>query len=100
MERAVRSILGKLSNEPQSNLLSPSQVVVEVVPMLLLALWLQPEEGHSEHPILISGMAVGMVEKLSSMLTAPSPHIPFSQAAAFESVWSIRRENQSVLLHG
>jgi hypothetical protein len=50
VERAVRSILGEQSNEPRSNLLSPSQVVVEVVPRLLLALWLQPEEGHSEHP--------------------------------------------------
>lgn len=85
--------MGELSNEPRSNLLSPSQVVVEVVPRLLLALWLQPEEGHRVHPILISGMAVGMVaavvEKLSSMLKAPSPQIPFSRAAAFESVWSI-----------
>ncbi|XP_031654139.1 uncharacterized protein LOC116355062 [Oncorhynchus kisutch] len=93
VERAVRSIMGELSNEPHSNLLSPSQVVVEVVPRLLLALWLQPEEGHSGHPILISGMAVGMVaavvEKLSSMLKAPSPQIPFSRAAAFESVLSI-----------
>nr|XP_046153565.1 uncharacterized protein LOC123994698 isoform X2 [Oncorhynchus gorbuscha] len=93
VERAVRSIMGELSNEPRSNLLSPSQVVVEVVPRLLLALWLQPEEGHSGHPILISGMAVGMVaavvEKLSSMLKAPSPQIPFSRAAAFESVLSI-----------
>ncbi|XP_036801439.1 uncharacterized protein LOC110516898 [Oncorhynchus mykiss] len=93
VERAVRSIMGELSNEPRSNLLSPSQVVVEVVPRLLLALWLQPKEGHSGHPILISGMAVGMVaavvEKLSSMLKAPSPQIPFSRAAAFESVWSI-----------
>ncbi|XP_052359856.1 uncharacterized protein LOC118376453 [Oncorhynchus keta] len=93
VERAVRSILGEQSNELRSNLLSPSQVVVEVVPRLLLALWLQPEEGHSEHPILISGMAVGMVaavvEKLSCMLKDPSPHIPFSRAAAFDSVWSI-----------
>nr|XP_029484518.1 uncharacterized protein LOC115106091 [Oncorhynchus nerka] len=93
VERAVRSIMGELSTEPRSSLLSPSQVVVEVVPRLLLALWLQPEEGHSGHPILISGMAVGMVaavvEKLSSMLKAPSPQIPFSRAAAFESVWSI-----------
>ncbi|KAM9484099.1 uncharacterized protein ACWYII_004932 isoform 3-T3 [Salvelinus alpinus] len=93
VERAVRSILGEQSNEPRSNLLSPSQVVVEVVPRLLLALWLQPEEGHSEHPILISGMAVGMVaavvEKLSCMLKDPSPHIPFSRAAAFDSVRSI-----------
>nr|XP_046153431.1 uncharacterized protein LOC123994634 isoform X2 [Oncorhynchus gorbuscha] len=93
VERAVRSIMGELSNEPRSNLLSPSQVVVEVVPRLLLALWLQPEEGHSGHPILVSGMAVGMVaavvEKLSSMLKAPSPQIPFSRAAAFESVLSI-----------
>ncbi|XP_029586937.1 pheromone-regulated protein PRM7-like [Salmo trutta] len=93
VERAVRSILGEQSNEPRSNLLSPSQVVVEVVPRLLLALWLQPEEGHSEHPILISGMAVGMVaavvEKLSCMLKDPSPHIPFSLAAAFDSVRSI-----------
>ncbi|XP_064816730.1 uncharacterized protein LOC135533252 [Oncorhynchus masou masou] len=93
VERAVRSILGEQSNEPHSNLLSPSQVVVEVVPRLLLALWLQPEEGHSEHPILISGMAVGMVaavvEKLSCMLKDPSPHIPFSRAAAFDSVQSI-----------
>ncbi|KAM9437941.1 uncharacterized protein ACWYII_015643 [Salvelinus alpinus] len=93
VERAVRSILGEQSNEPRSNLLSPSQVVVEVVPRLLLALWLQPEEGHSEHPILISGMAVGMVaavvEKLSYMLKDPSPHIPFSRAAAFDSVRSI-----------
>ncbi|XP_029602135.1 uncharacterized protein LOC115186771 [Salmo trutta] len=93
VERAVRSILGEQSNEPRSNLLSPSQVVVEVVPRLLLALWLQPEEGHSEHPILISGMAVGMVaavvEKLSCMLKDPSHHIPFSRAAAFESVRSI-----------
>ncbi|XP_031662239.1 uncharacterized protein LOC116357767 [Oncorhynchus kisutch] len=93
VERAVRSILGEQSKEPSSNLLSPSQVVVEVVPRLLLALWLQPEEGHSEHPILISGMAVGMVaavvEKLSCMLKDPSPHIPFSRAAAFDSVWSI-----------
>ncbi|XP_064821179.1 uncharacterized protein LOC135539276 [Oncorhynchus masou masou] len=92
VERAVRSILGEQSNEPHSNLLSPSQVVVEVVPRLLLALWLQPEEGHSEHPILISGMAVGMVaavvEKLSCMLKDPSPHIPFSRAAAFDSVQS------------
>ncbi|XP_029622547.1 uncharacterized protein LOC115202572 [Salmo trutta] len=91
VERAVRSILGEQSNEPRSNLLSPSQVVV--VPRLLLALWLQPEEGHSEHPILISGMAVGMVaavvEKLSCMLKDPSPHIPFSRAAAFDSVRSI-----------
>ncbi|XP_029604675.1 uncharacterized protein LOC115190708 isoform X2 [Salmo trutta] len=93
VERAVRSILGEQSNEPRSNLLSPSQVVVEVVPRLLLALWLQPEEGHSEHPILISGMAVGMVaavvEKLSCMLKDPSHHIPFSRAAAFKSVRSI-----------
>lgn len=93
VERAVRSILGVQSNEPRSNLLSPSQVVVEVVPRLLLALWLQPEEGHSEHPILISGMAVGMVaavvEKLSCMLKDPSHHIPFSRAAAFDSVRSI-----------
>ncbi|XP_031654639.1 uncharacterized protein LOC116355362 [Oncorhynchus kisutch] len=93
VERAVRSILGEQSKEPSSNLLSPSQVVVEVVPRLLLALWLQPEEGHSEHPILIGGMAVGMVaavvEKLSCMLKDPSPHIPFSRAAAFDSVWSI-----------
>ncbi|XP_029600712.1 uncharacterized protein LOC115183757 [Salmo trutta] len=93
VERAVRSTLGEQSNEPRSNLLSPSQVVVEVVPRLLLALWLQPEEGHSEHPILISGMAVGMVaavvEKLSCMLKDPSHHIPFSRAAAFESVRSI-----------
>ncbi|XP_038862140.1 uncharacterized protein LOC120057732 [Salvelinus namaycush] len=93
VERAVRSILGEQSNEPRSNLLSPSQVVVEVVPRLLLALWLKPEEGHSEHPILISGMAVGMVaaveEKLSCMLKDPSPHIPFSRAAAFDSVRSI-----------
>ncbi|XP_038862584.1 uncharacterized protein LOC120058178 [Salvelinus namaycush] len=93
VERAVRSILGEQSNEPRSNLLSPSQVVMEVVPRLLLALWLQPEEGHSEHPILISGMAVGMVaavvEKLSCMLKDPSPHIPFSRAAAFDSVRSI-----------
>ncbi|KAM9491861.1 uncharacterized protein ACWYII_003925 [Salvelinus alpinus] len=93
LERAVRSILGEQSNEPLSNLLSPSQVVVEVVPRLLLALWLQPEEGHSEHPILISGMAVGMVaavvEKLSCMLKNPSPHIPFSRAAALDSVRSI-----------
>ncbi|XP_071196031.1 uncharacterized protein [Salvelinus alpinus] len=93
VERAVRSILDKQSNEPRSNLLSPSQVVVEVVPRLLLALWLQPEEGHSEHPILTSGMAVGMVaavvEKLSCMLKDPSPHIPFSRAAAFDSVRSI-----------
>ncbi|KAM9497356.1 uncharacterized protein ACWYII_001259 [Salvelinus alpinus] len=93
VERAVRSILGEQSNEPRSNLLSPSQVVVEVVPRLLLALWLQPEEGHSEHPILTSGMAVGMVaavvEKLSCMLKDPSPHIPFSRAAAFDSVRSI-----------
>ncbi|XP_029559854.1 uncharacterized protein LOC115156547 [Salmo trutta] len=93
VERAVRSILGEQSNEARSNLLSPSQVVVEVVPRLLLALWLQPEEGHSEHPILISGMAVGMVaavvEKLSCMLKDPSHHIPFSRAAAFESVRSI-----------
>ncbi|XP_055772865.1 uncharacterized protein LOC129850523 [Salvelinus fontinalis] len=92
VERAV-SILGEQSNEPHSNLLSPSQVVVEVVPRLLLALWLQPEEGHSEHPILISGMAVGMVaavvEKISCMLKDPSPHIPFSRAAAFDSVRSI-----------
>ncbi|XP_042165631.1 uncharacterized protein LOC121841420 [Oncorhynchus tshawytscha] len=83
----------KTIKEPSSNLLSPSQVVVEVVPRLLLALWLQPEEGHSEHPILISGMAVGMVaavvEKLSCMLKDPSPHIPFSRAAAFDSVRSI-----------
>ncbi|XP_052365993.1 uncharacterized protein LOC127925185 [Oncorhynchus keta] len=73
VERAVRSIMGELSNEPRSNLLSPSQVVVEVVPRLLLALWLQPEEGHSGHPILVSGMAVGMVaavvEKLSSIIS-------------------------------
>ncbi|XP_045550767.1 uncharacterized protein [Salmo salar] len=93
VERAVRSILGEQSNEPRSNLLSPSQVVVEVVPRLLLALWLQPEEGHSEHPILTSGMAVGtvaaVVEKLSCMLKNPSHHIPFSRAAAFESVRSI-----------
>ncbi|XP_031674920.1 uncharacterized protein LOC116367980 isoform X2 [Oncorhynchus kisutch] len=93
VEKAVRSILGEQSNEPHSNLLSPSQVVVEVVPRLLLALWLQPEEGHSEHPILISGMAVGMVaavvEKLSCMLKDPSAHIPFSRAAAFDSVRSI-----------
>ncbi|KAM9447525.1 uncharacterized protein ACWYII_013030 [Salvelinus alpinus] len=93
VERAVRSILGEQSNESRSNLLSPSQVVVEVVPRLLLALWLQPEEGHSEHPILISGMAVGMVaavvEKLSCMLKDTSPHIPFFQAAAFDSVRSI-----------
>nr|XP_046154105.1 uncharacterized protein LOC123994976 [Oncorhynchus gorbuscha] len=93
VERAVRSILGEQSNDPCSNLFSPSQVVVEVVPRLLLALWLQPEEGHSEHPILISGMAVGMVaavvEKLSCMLKDPSPHIPFSRAAAFDSVRSI-----------
>ncbi|XP_042158818.1 uncharacterized protein LOC112224900 [Oncorhynchus tshawytscha] len=93
VESAVRSILGKQSNEPRSNLPSPSQVVVEVVPRLLLALWLQPEEGHSELPILISGMAVGMlaavVEKLSCMLKDPSPHILFSRAAAFDSVWSI-----------
>ncbi|XP_029562016.1 uncharacterized protein LOC115157701 [Salmo trutta] len=93
VERAVRSILGEQSNEPRSNLLRPSQVVVEVVPRLLLALWLQPEEGHSEHPILISGMAVGMVaavvEKLSCMLKDLSHHIPFSQAAAFDSVRSI-----------
>ncbi|KAM9447524.1 uncharacterized protein ACWYII_013028 isoform 2-T2 [Salvelinus alpinus] len=93
VERAVRSILGEQSNESRSNLLSPSQVVVEVVPRLLLALWLKPEEGHSEHPILISGMAVGMVaavvEKLSCMLKDPSPHIPFSRAAAFDSVRSI-----------
>ncbi|XP_035623869.1 nidogen-2-like [Oncorhynchus keta] len=90
VERAVRSILGEQSNEPRSNLLSPSQVVVEVVPRLLLALWLQPEESNSEHPILISWMAVGMVaaivEKLSCMLKDPSPHIPFSRAAAFDSV--------------
>ncbi|KAK6318481.1 hypothetical protein J4Q44_G00117720 [Coregonus suidteri] len=58
VERAVRSILDKLSNKPCSNLLSPSQVVVELVPRILLALWLQPEEGHSDHPILLSGMAV------------------------------------------
>ncbi|XP_031674790.1 uncharacterized protein LOC116367760 [Oncorhynchus kisutch] len=93
VEKAVRSILGEQSNEPRSNLLSPSQVVVEVVPRLLLALWLQPEEGHSEHPILISVMSVGMVaavvEKLSCMLKDPSPHIPFSRAAAFDSVRSI-----------
>nr|XP_029489356.1 uncharacterized protein LOC115108945 [Oncorhynchus nerka] len=93
VERAVRSILGEQSNEPRSNLLSPSQLVVEVVPRLLLALWFQPEECHSEHPILISGMAVGMVaavvEKLSCMLKDPSPHIPFSRAAAFDSVRSI-----------
>nr|XP_029498212.1 uncharacterized protein LOC115114259 [Oncorhynchus nerka] len=86
-------MLGEQSNEPCSNLLSPSQVVVEVVPRLLLALWLQPEEGHSEHSILISGMAVGMVaavvEKLSCMLKDPSPRIPFSRAAAFDSVRSI-----------
>ncbi|XP_035653617.1 uncharacterized protein LOC118400713 [Oncorhynchus keta] len=91
VESAVRSILGKQSNVPRSKLLSPSQV--EVVPRLLLALWLQPEEGHSEHPILVSGMAMGMVaavvEKLSCMLKDPSPHIPFSRAAAFDSVWSI-----------
>ncbi|XP_052330671.1 uncharacterized protein LOC118400806 [Oncorhynchus keta] len=100
VERAVRSILGEQSNEPRSPLLSPSQVVVEVVPRLLLALWLQPEEGHSEHPILMSGMAMGMVaavvEKLSCMLKDPSPHIPFSRAAAFDSVRSIlRRISQS-----
>ncbi|XP_052379400.1 uncharacterized protein LOC127931336 [Oncorhynchus keta] len=93
VERAVRSILGEQSNDPRSNLFSPSQVVVEVVPRLLLALWLQPEEGHSEHPILISGMAVGMVaavvEKLSCILKDPSPRIPFSRAAAFDSVRSI-----------
>ncbi|XP_055791768.1 uncharacterized protein LOC129863663 isoform X2 [Salvelinus fontinalis] len=93
VERAVGSILDEQSNEPRSNLLSPSQVVVEVVPRLLLALWLQPEEGHSEHPILISGMAVGMVaavvEKLSCLLKDPSPHIHFSRAAAFDSVRSI-----------
>ncbi|XP_029580245.1 uncharacterized protein LOC115168848 [Salmo trutta] len=93
VERAVRNILGEQSNDPRSNLLSPSQVVVEVVPRLLLALWLQPEEGHSEHPMLISGMAVGMVaavvEKLSSMLKDPSHHIPFSRAAAFDFVRSI-----------
>ncbi|KAK6285188.1 hypothetical protein J4Q44_G00389860, partial [Coregonus suidteri] len=92
-ERAVRSILDKLSNKPCSNLLSPSQVVVELVPRILLALWLQPEEGHSDHPILLSGMAVSMVvavgEKLSSMLKASSPHTPFSRAAAFDSVRSI-----------
>ncbi|XP_070990119.1 uncharacterized protein [Oncorhynchus clarkii lewisi] len=91
VERAVRSILGEQSNEPSSNLLSPSQVVVEVVPRLLLALWLQ--EDHSEHTILIGGMAVGMVaavvEKLSCMLKDPSLHIPFSRAAAFDSVRSI-----------
>ena len=89
----MRSILGEQSNESSSNLLSPSQVVVEVVPRLLLALWLHPEEGHSEHPILIGGMAVGMVaavvEKLSCMLKDPSPHIPFSRAAVFDSVRSI-----------
>ncbi|XP_031674392.1 uncharacterized protein LOC116366392 [Oncorhynchus kisutch] len=91
VEKAVRSILGEQSNEPHSNLLSPSQVVVEVVPRLLLALWLQPEEGHSEHPILIMavGMVAAVVEKLSCMLKDPSPHIPFSRAAAFDSVRSI-----------
>ncbi|XP_042168122.1 uncharacterized protein LOC121842076 [Oncorhynchus tshawytscha] len=78
VEKAVRSIPGEQSKEPSSNLLSPSQVVVEVVPRLLLALWLQPQEGHSEHPILISGMAVG-----------PFPSHPFSRAAAFDSVRSI-----------
>ena len=35
------------------------------------------------------GMVAAVVEKLSSMLKAPSPQIPFSRAAAFESVWSI-----------
>ncbi|KAK6300516.1 hypothetical protein J4Q44_G00286140 [Coregonus suidteri] len=93
VERAVRSILDKLSNKPCSNLLSPSQVVVELVPRILLALWLQPEEGHSDHPILLSGMAVSMVvavgEKLSNTLKASSPHTPFSRAAAFDSVRSI-----------
>ena len=89
----MRSILDKLSNKLCSNLLSPSQVVVELVPRILLALWLQPEEGHSDHPILLSGMAVSMVvavgEKLSNTLKASSPHTPFSRAAAFDSVRSI-----------
>ncbi|XP_031672547.1 uncharacterized protein LOC116362594 [Oncorhynchus kisutch] len=34
-------------------------------------------------------MVAAVVEKLSCMLKDPSPHIPFSRAAAFDSVWSI-----------
>ncbi|KAM9506812.1 uncharacterized protein ACWYII_048453 isoform 4-T4 [Salvelinus alpinus] len=35
------------------------------------------------------GMVAAVVEKLSCMLKDPSPHIPFSRAAAFDSVRSI-----------